>query len=130
MADVDRSDVESWVERYVWAWGTNDPKDVGDLFTEDAKYYTAPYREPWTGRDPIVQGWIDRKDETGTWKFRFEVVGVDGDTGFVRGWTTYTDGDDYSNLWMIRLTPDGRATEFTEWWMEKKQSQQAAAASP
>lgn len=114
---ADRTDIQNWVERYVWAWGTNDAKDIADLFTQDGKYYTAPHREPWTGRDEIVDGWIDRKDDTGTWKFRFEVVGVDGDTGFVRGWTTYTDGEDYSNMWMIRLTPDGRASEFTEWWM-------------
>jgi hypothetical protein len=23
----------------------------------------------------------------------------------------------YSNLWVVRLDPDGRCREFTEWWM-------------
>ena len=23
----------------------------------------------------------------------------------------------YSNLWVIKLEPDGRCREFTEWWM-------------
>lgn len=25
----------------------------------------------------------------------------------------------YSNLWVIVLEPDGRSSEFTEWWMEQ-----------
>ena len=25
----------------------------------------------------------------------------------------------YSNLWVIRFAPDGRAREFTEWWMKQ-----------
>jgi uncharacterized protein (TIGR02246 family) len=120
---MDRTALDSWVDGYVRAWGTNDPQDIGRLFTEDAVYYTAPYREPWTGRDAIVAAWIDRKDQPGGWEFRYEVLGVDGQVGFVRGWTHYAatpdEGDTgYSNLWVIRLDPDGRCSEFTEWWME------------
>ena len=36
----------------------------------------------------------------------------------VQGRTTYTDGDVYLNLWVIRLADDGRAASFTEWYME------------
>jgi ketosteroid isomerase-like protein len=115
---VDRSDVEAWVERYVRAWGSNDPIEIGGLFTEGARYYTAPHREPWRGQQEIVEGWLDRKDEQGTWSFRSEVLAVAGDLGFVRGWTTSTEESDCSNLWMIRLTEDGRCSEFIEWWME------------
>jgi hypothetical protein len=119
MAPVDRSDVAAWVDRYIEAWGTNDPGQIGALFTDDARYYTAPHREPWTGRDTIVREWLGRKDEPGDWEFRYEVLGVDGSLGFVRGWTTYhTDDPDYANLWTIRLEPDGRCSEYTEWWME------------
>jgi uncharacterized protein (TIGR02246 family) len=116
---MDRSDVERWVEAYERAWASNDPEDIGALFTEDARYWTAPFREPWSGREQIVRGWIDRKDEPGDYAFRSEVEGIDGDVAFVRGWTNYlSEGVDYSNLWVIRLTKDGRASEFTEWWME------------
>ena len=38
---------------------------------------------------------------------------------FVEGVTDYRAGPLYSNLWVIRLEPDGRAKEFTEWWMEQ-----------
>jgi ketosteroid isomerase-like protein len=122
---VDRNDVERWVDRYVEAWLTNDPGQIAALFTEDAAYYTAPYREPWRGRDAIVAGWMERNDEP-NWDFRFEVQAVDGDFGFVRGVTTYGEGPvEYSNLWVIRLDGEGRCSEFTEWWMEHKPPQQS-----
>jgi uncharacterized protein (TIGR02246 family) len=120
---MERSDLESWLERYVHAWGTNDPDGIGELFTEDARYYTAPHREPWVGREGIVAAWLDRKDEPGQWEFRHQIVGIDGPVGFVRGWTRYAATADeaeteYSNLWVIRLDADGRCSEFIEWWME------------
>jgi ketosteroid isomerase-like protein len=113
-----RADVDDWVRRYVRAWASNDPDEIGSLFTEDARYYTAPHREPWTGREAIVTGWLGRKDEQGEWDFSWDVLGIDGDVGFVRGLTSYAKLPDYSNLWVIRLDPERRASEFTEWWME------------
>ena len=116
---MDRSPVERWVEGYIEAWRTNDPDDIGSLFTDDARYYTAPDREPWTGREGIVEGWIDRKDEPGLWTFRYDVLAECDGVSFVRGWTDYTEAPKrYSNLWVIRLEADGRCSEFTEWWME------------
>ena len=116
---MDASHAEGWVDRYVRAWSSNDPGEIGDLFTDDARYYTAPYRQPWSGREAIVEGWLDRKDLPGQWGFRYEVLGTSGDLAFVRGWTTYPEDDpaEYSNLWVIRLGPDGRCSEFIEWWM-------------
>ena len=115
---MDRKDVEAWIEGYKRAWTTNDPEDIGGLFTDDAAYYTAPFREPWSGRDAIVQGWLDRKEEPGEWTFRWEILAIDDDLAFVRGQTGYPqEGKTYSNLWVIRLR-DGRSSEFTEWWME------------
>jgi SnoaL-like domain len=119
MAPVDREAVQDWVERYVRAWDSNDPQEIGALFTDAAEYYTAPFREPWRGRQGIVEGWLDRKDEPGDWAFRYEVMGIDGDMAFVQGWTEYPNDEPpkYSNLWVIRLAADGRASEFIEWWM-------------
>jgi ketosteroid isomerase-like protein len=117
---MDASPVEAWLQGYLRAWDSNDPEHIGRLFTDDAVYYTAPFRKPWRGRDAIVQGWIDRKDEQGDWTFRHEVLGIDGDVAFVRGWTGYKTDSDYSNLWVIRLADDGRASEFIEWWMPEE----------
>ena len=112
--------VEAWMLGYVRAWASNDPNDIGTLFTDDAQYFTAPSRQPWSGRQAIVDGWLDRKDEPGDWEFRFEPLAVAGDLAFVRGWTRYKDRPSYDNLWVIRLAPDGRCSSFTEWWIETK----------
>ena len=118
---MDREQLNDWVERYVGAWESNRPEDIGELFTEDAQYFTAPHRPPWSGREGIVEGWLGRKDEPGAWSFRWEIRAVCEDIGFVRGWTAYPQEEhDYSNLWEITLDQEGRCSEFVEWWMEVK----------
>jgi ketosteroid isomerase-like protein len=112
-------ELRRWVDRYVVAWGSNDPDQIAALFTEDATYFTDPDVTPWAGRDEIVREWLARKDAPDDHTFRYEVLGLDDTLGFVRGWTSYV-GDQphgYSNLWVVRLAGGGRASEFTEWWM-------------
>jgi hypothetical protein len=110
-----------WVDRYRVAWETNNPGDIGALFTDDARYYTEPFAEPWQGRDTIVARWLEGRDEPGTTEWSFEVIGSDGDLGFIQGRTFYKTEPPrtYSNLWVIRLDGE-RCAEFTEWWMKVK----------
>lgn len=116
---MDAQTLGTWVDGYVRAWASNDPGEIGALFTEDALYATAPFRKPWRGRVGIVEGWLGRADAPGTWAFRSEIVAVAGEIGFVRGWTRYEDpATEVSNLWVVRLVADGRCAEFAEWWME------------
>jgi ketosteroid isomerase-like protein len=116
---VEAEAVRGWLQGYRRAWETNDPEDIGKLFTDEARYFTAPFREPWTGRETIVREWIERKDDPGTWAFTNDEPVMAGDLAFVRGETRYEDTA-YSNLWEIHLEEDGRCSEFTEWWMEHK----------
>jgi len=116
---MDGHQLAAWIDSYVDAWSTNEPADIVALFSEGARYYTAPWREPWEGHDGILEGWLEeQRDDPGTWRFRYEVLAASGELGFVRGWTDYTDGDRYDNLWIVRLGPDGLCSEFTEWFME------------
>jgi uncharacterized protein (TIGR02246 family) len=55
---TDLEAVTDWVSGYVRAWNSNDPAGIGDLFAEDAAYYTAPFEEPWRGRETIVKHWL------------------------------------------------------------------------
>jgi hypothetical protein len=114
--------VRSWVEKYIAAWTTNDPEDIRALFTEEAVYATRPHdADAWRGREQVVDRWLEARDEPGGWTFDWSVLGADGGLVFVQGFTNYLgDRPSYDNLWVIRLEPDGRASEFTEWFMERK----------
>jgi hypothetical protein len=117
-----RDAVERWMQHYLTAWTTNDPEDIRALFTEDAIYATSPQEaEPWRGRDDIVEHWIAGRDEPDDWTFEWKLLGVDGGRAFVQGLTTYRGNSrSYDNLWIIQLTADGRASSFTEWYMQRK----------
>jgi ketosteroid isomerase-like protein len=119
-----RADFERWLERYRAAWTSDDPKQIGDLFTEDAIYAPRPFGKQWEGRAAIVTKWIELGDWQNPWQFESELLAVEGDTGVVRGLTTYAAQDNepeevYSNIWVIRLAPDGRARSFAEWWVQR-----------
>ncbi|MGI5242759.1 nuclear transport factor 2 family protein [Dactylosporangium sp. CA-139066] len=115
---TDLEAVTGWVEGYVRAWNSNDPAEIGALFAADAAYYTAPYREPWRGRDTIIAEWLARKDAPGEATFSWFPVVVTPELSVVQGTTVYPSTT-YSNLWLLRLDQVGQAREFTEWWMEQ-----------
>lgn len=108
-----------WVAQYVAAWESNDPEQIGALFSDDAVYLTAPDAEPRRGREQIVAGWLEDRDEPGTWSFDWKILHEDDGFVVVQGRTEYPEEKDYLNLWIIQLDPDGRATEYTEWYMPR-----------
>jgi uncharacterized protein (TIGR02246 family) len=108
-----------WMTGYLEAWSSNDPDQVAALFTEDAEYFTDPFGEPWRGRAGIVAGWLEAADEPGSFSFEWSPLAVTPDVSIIQGVTQYTEGPTYSNLWVIRLTPDGGAREFIERWMDQ-----------
>jgi ketosteroid isomerase-like protein len=125
---MNRADVERWIQDYRQAWSTDDPEQIGALFTEDAIY--SPYPWPrnerfWRGRDEIVQKWIGHGDSTIGWRFEHEVLAVDGDRAVVEGWTDYDRGEGtpwqeaFANIFVIDFAPDGRARSFREWWIQR-----------
>lgn len=109
-----------WVAGYVAAWESNDPEQIGALFADDAVYLTAPDHEPRRGRDAIVAGWLEDRDELGEWAFDWTIIHEDPGFVVVQGRTEYPAEKDYLNLWIVRLDEGGRATEFTEWYMPRR----------
>ena len=108
-----------WVQGYVEAWSSNDPDQIAALFTVDAEYFTDPFGEPFRGRADIVAGWLEHADEPGSFTFEWSPLSITPEVSIIQGVTRYTTGRVYSNLWVIRLTPDGQAREFIEWWMDQ-----------
>jgi ketosteroid isomerase-like protein len=118
MTDAGRAAALSrWVEGYVSAWNSNDPAEIGALFSEDAEYVREPYTPAVVGRDAIVADWLAHRDEPGETTFTWQTVALTDEVAVVRGETTYP-GRAYSNLWLIRFDADGRCRSFTEFWMQ------------
>ncbi len=111
-----------WVEKYKKAWASNEPDDIRALFTPDATYRYHPDDEkPPRGHDELVASWIDSRDEPGDYSFEYSVVIENDELAVVQGVTDYSasGGKVYDNLWVIRFGADGRASEFTEWYMTR-----------
>jgi hypothetical protein len=105
-----------WIDGYVRAWNSNDPAEIGALFTADAVYRTEPHTPPWRGRAQIVENWLASRDEPGETSFEWHPLLITPDVAILEGTTTYPDRR-YSNLWVIRLDTTRLCREFTEWWM-------------
>jgi hypothetical protein len=116
---TDEATVAAWVTAYRTAWGSNLDEDIRALFTDDGEYLGGPSDTPIVGADAIVASWISQAEKPDDTTFEWQVIGVDGDTGFVQGTVDYVDGKLYDNLWVIRFADDGRARSFTEWWMKR-----------
>ena len=113
--------VAGWVAAYRRAWESNAPSDIAAAFTEEASYYPSPADPPWLGIEAIVEGWLKHQDAAGSTGFDWTVVAVEGDTAVIRGVSTYPTTV-YDNLWIVRFASDGRALEFTEFWVDRNAS--------
>ena len=114
--------VQTWLDRYLAAWASNDPDDIRALFTDDATYAGSPFDpEPAVGIEAIVAWWLSNRDESDDWTFEGAPLAYSDGIGLVQGRTDYPgEGRVYANLWVITFAEDGRARSFVEWWMQPK----------
>lgn len=115
--------VSAWVDLYRTAWESNRPDDIRAAFTEDAVYRGQPHGEEWVGHPAIVAGWLAAQDATGTTSFEWHPVALEGDVAVIQCVTVYPEGDKrgtYDNVWVLRLAADGRAREYTDWWIARR----------
>ena len=118
---LSRDDFAAWLERYVTAWRSRDPRDIGDLFSVDARYSFRAGTEVADGREAIVGAW-GAHDSDDPWEAAYGPLAIDGEVRVARGRTRYfrrdgSLGHEYSNIFVCRFDADGRCAEFTEWWM-------------
>jgi ketosteroid isomerase-like protein len=125
MTGMNRSDLQSWLDRYIEAWRSNDSGQVGALFSDDAIYRWNPYSaedKVLHGRERIVEGWLDEPDEPGSWEADYEAYAVDGPRAVAIGTSRYAATDTepektYHNVFLLEFAPDGRCSAFTEYFM-------------
>lgn len=122
---MNRTDVQTWLDRYVEAWRSNRAELIEPLFTEDAVYRYRPYggdERASIGRDAIVAAWLEEPDEPDSWEAQYAAYAVDDDRAVATGISRYLADDEeqekvYYNVFLLRFDPDGRCTDFTEYWM-------------
>jgi len=114
---MDANDVRRWVERYEQAWRSPGTDALAELFTDDATYLVSPWAEPVRGLVAIGALWESERvgpDEQFT--MTHEVVTVDGDVAVVRAEVEYAaTGNQWRDLWLLRLDDQGRCAAFEEW---------------
>lgn len=109
--------VQSWLDRYVAAWRSNDAAQIGELFTADVVYRFRPFEDAVVGRDAVVAAWLDEPDAAGTWTAEYRVWAVTEDRATATGETRYTDGSHFHNVFLLRFRGK-ECSEYTEWFVE------------
>jgi SnoaL-like protein len=124
---MDRHTAQDWLSRYIGAWKSYDPVEIGALFTEDALYQYHPFDPPVRGRSAIVASWLreDHRDQPGTYEGVYRPIVVEGDLVVSNGRSRYFHPDgtvdkEYDNIFVMRFDPDGRCREFREWYMPRR----------
>lgn len=120
-----RTDVQAWLDRYIEAWRANRADLIEPLFSEDAVCRYRPYGgddRASIGRDAIVAAWLEEPDEPGSWAAQYAPYAVDEDRAVATGVSRYfASGEEpervYHNVFLLRFDPDGRCSDFTEYWM-------------
>jgi ribonuclease HI len=127
---TDGAPIEAWLDGYRRAWTSNDPDDIRALFSDDAVYRPSPFAPAVTGREAIVTDWLERRDEPGTWSFESEALCSSPTLAILSCRIGYRVPDtEYRTIWLVRFDPDGRAREFSEWWMERPRDVNARSES-
>jgi ketosteroid isomerase-like protein len=119
-------ELQDWLDRYVDAWRDYDRDKIGALFSDDIEYRYHPYDEPRRGREAVVESWFEGEDEPGTWEAQYTPFAIEGDRAVATGRSSYRDEPEgevkrtYFNCYVMRFDDEGRCTEFTEWFMLRK----------
>lgn len=120
---------QTFVERYLAAWMSNSPEDIARAFTDDVVYRGFPADpDPAIGLEQLVAKWTSWADEPGAWSFDYTVFLEDDQGAVIQAVTTYPAGEKsgvYDNVWLLRFGPDGRVSEFTDYWVQRPKPKSA-----
>jgi SnoaL-like domain len=123
---MDHAAFQSWLDRYIEAWRSNDAATIAPLFSEHATYRFYPWVEPVTGRDAIARDWLEAPDAPESWEASYRPLAIEGDLGIAVGESRYLTEDrsaidkTYHNVFVCRFDADGRCSDFTEYFMLEK----------
>ena len=130
---MDHGTTKEWLDRYVAAWISYDPKAIADLFTDDVSYRYHPSDEPTVGRDAVVASWlgesaaqeVSTRDAPGTYEAAYAPVAIEDDVVVAIGTSTYYTAPGgpvdaiYDNCFLMRFDASGRCSDFTEYYVKR-----------
>ena len=127
---TDRATVQRWLAGYEAAWRAPGTEALAGLFTADASYLQSPYQRPVTGLAAIGRMWeAEREGPDEAFSLATDILAVDGPLAVVRAEVRYGEpsGQEYRDLWLIRLDEGGLCAWFEEWpyWPERPYAAEA-----
>jgi ketosteroid isomerase-like protein len=108
----------AWVGRYERLWRTPGTEGLAEIFTPEATYLQAPFREPVVGLPAIERMWEqEREGPHEAFEMTSAVLAVEGDTAVVRVHVRYGPPKprEWLDMWVVRFAGDGRCVAFEEW---------------
>ncbi|HEY7565473.1 MAG TPA: nuclear transport factor 2 family protein [Acidimicrobiia bacterium] len=115
-----KAEVQDWLDRYLEAWRSYDPKAIRGLFAKNATYSYHPWEDqPLKGSKAIADSWLGSPDEPGSWEAQYRPAIVKGNRAFATGWTKYSNGRNFWNIFELEFDDEGRCTRFAEWFMQE-----------
>jgi hypothetical protein len=119
---MDHQMAQAWLDRYVAAWRSYRPGEIGALFTPDIEYRYRPHDEGDVGVDTVVAGWLANHGEPDTWEAEQTPYTVEGNRVVATGYSRY-HGDHpdrvYDNCFLLEFDDEGRCRRFTEFFNER-----------
>ena len=113
------NEVQSWLDRYVEAWSTDDrDTDQSPLLRRRHLQISPVGRRPLDGADAIADDWLANPDEPGTWEASYALSSSTA-TGDHHRELSYTNGRVFWNLWEVDFDDAGRCIRFVEWFMRQ-----------
>ena len=121
---MNHAEAQEWLDRYVEAWRSSDPDEIGALFSEDVAYRYYPFSKPLEGRDAVIRSWLKNPDTPGSWEARYTPYAVQGSRVVATGMSRYFAQDDqpektYRNCFLIEFDVDGNCSSFTEFFVKE-----------
>jgi len=109
----------TWVDVWALGWPARDVKAITALYTDDAVFYSHPFREHQSPRDYVVWAFDDQAEA----ECRFGEPVVAGDRAAVDWWAviTSTDGsvETLAGTSLLQFGADGRVVEQRDVWADE-----------
>ena len=121
---MSRDPIGAWIGEYFRCWREKDSETLGRLFTPDAVYYSAPFREPHRGTTEILAYWERATATQVGLEIRLGSTIQQGNRASVEWWAAWTEkgkGVTLLGCLVLQFAPDGRCEELREYWQMEDQ---------